>query len=397
MGKINMSLRRISVVTGSRADYGHLFCLLEALRGDNSVKLQLIVTGAHLLASHGSTYKIIEKDGFDIHAKVDVLKFADTEEGLCQSIGLGCQLFPSIWKKLKPDMVVVLGDRFEILPAVITAYIHKIAIAHIHGGETTRGLIDEGIRHSITKMASYHFTSNQVYAKRVIQMGEAPNRVFNLGAPGLDQLNRISYSDRTELSKILKLDLLSGPVAIVTYHPVTLEKQNPQEQIREIFKALQSFPGKIVFTKANVDTYGKIINAELSKFCLSHPHQYQLFDNLGQQRYYSCLKNFDLMIGNSSSGIIEAASFGLPVVNIGDRQKDRVHATNVIDVRCDSKAISAGIKKALTPAFRQLSRKVKNPYQGSGHGQISHKIKDKLKSLALSETIIKKAFFDIKF
>jgi len=388
--------RKICIITGSRADYGHLRYLIKGLKQDSSVKLQLIVTGMHLSSRYGKTYKVIEGDGFTVDKKINILRYSDSDIGVSKAIGLGCSRFAEAFDELKPDVVVILGDRYEVLSSAIAAYVMKIPIAHIHGGETSQGAIDEAIRHSITKMASIHFAATGFYRNRIIQLGESPKSVFYYGSPGLDAIYDMKLLSKKELSK--KLDFnLDGPVAIATYHPVTLERDSPDRHTKSLLKAIDSFSFKTIFTKANADPLGTLINKEIDKFCKKNPSKYKLVDNLGQVNYFSCLKYFDLVLGNSSSGVVEAPSFKIPVVNIGDRQKGRVRAKNVIDVGCSVSDIKAGIKIALSKRFKGALKKAKNPYERYKDGKVSNRIKDKLKNIRINDELIKKSFFDIKF
>lgn len=387
---------KICIVTGSRADYSHLRWLMKHVRGDSWLKLQVIATGSHLSAEFGFTYKNITQDGFPICAKVDILKYADTETGMAKSIGEGCKLFADTFRKLAPDWVVIFADRFEMLSAAISAYTCGIPIAHIHGGETSQGALDEAFRHSITKMASIHFAAAEPYRKRIIQLGENPARVFNYGSPSLEAIYRQKLLTRKELSRVLDFDI-SGRFAVFTYHPVTLEKDRSQRKLDQVLEAISGFNFKVIFTKANADAYGGIINRKLRGFCRKDAKKYKLFDSLGPLQYFSCLKYSDLMIGNSSSGLVEAPSFRLAVVNIGDRQKGRLRSRNVIDAAPDCAAVRRGIQKALSPGFRRLLRIVKNPHQRFKNASASYHIKEKLKKLKIDERFLKKEFYDIDF
>ena len=386
--------RKICIVTGSRAEYGLLYWLLKEIQKDPALKLQLVVTGMHLKKEFGLTYKVIEKDGFKIDAKIEILKFPDTEEGVTKSIGLGCQLFAEVFQKFKPDIVLILGDRFEMFAVATAAYVAQIPLAHIHGGETTEGVIDEGFRHSITKMSSIHFISTEDYLNRVVQMGESPERIFNVGAPGLDNLYRIKLLSKGELSKKLKFQL-GSKVAIVTYHPITLEKVDHKKEIQILLNVIDEFDFQVIFTKANADPYGNLINSAIGKFCKKNPRKYRLFDSVGQLLYYSALRHCQLMIGNSSSGIIEAPSFHLPVVNIGDRQKNRVKGANVIDVRLSVREIKEGIFKALSHEFHSFMEGTKNPYDKYMDGKTSYRIKETLKKIKIGRNFVAKSFHDL--
>ena len=391
-----MNKRRICVVTSSRSDYGLLYWLMKEIQGDAALQLQVIATGMHLSPEHGMTSKVIENDGFKINKKIPMLPSSDTEAAIIKSIGKGLISFPEALVDLKPDILVLLGDRYELLSPAISALILKIPVAHIHGGETSQGAIDESIRHCLTKIASVHFPATEEYRRRIIQMGENPGVVFNFGAPGLDNIYKHRLLGKEELENHLKFDL-SGRVAIVTYHPVTLEHKTAELQITNILKAIKSNGTRAIFTAANADTYGSIINREIKSFSDGHPADYQFSPNLGQIPYLSCLKNLDLMIGNSSSGLVEAPSFKLPVVNIGDRQKGRIKAENVIHVGYSVTEIKAGIEKACSSEFKRKIRNMKNPYDKYRDGKASYRIKETLKKISLSENLLKKKFNDVQF
>ena len=391
-----MNKRKICIVTGTRADYGLLYWLLKEIQGDKDLELQLVATGMHLSPEFGLTYKTIEKDGFKIDDKIELLLSSDTEVGISKAIGIGCISFAESYKKLQPDIIVVLGDRFEIFSASIAAMIAKIPLVHLHGGESTQGVIDESIRHSITKMATYHFPATEEYRKRIIQLGENPERVFNYGMAGLDNIYRIDLFSKDELEKVIGFKF-DKKVAIVTYHPVTLEKNTAEEQINNLLKAINNFNMKVIFTKANADTSGRIINNEIRKYVKRDSGKYIFVDNLGQLKYLSALKHVDLMIGNSSSGLTEAPSFKLPVVNIGDRQKGRIKAGNVIDCDYNVNEIINAIKKVKLTKFNTNLKSMVNPYDKYGDGKTSYRIKEKLKEINLDNNILKKEFYDINY
>lgn len=389
-----MSERRICVVTTSRADYGLLQGLMQAIREDEALALQVIATGMHLCPEFGLTYRAIEQDGFRIDRKIEMLLSADSDSAAAKSVGVGLLALADALIELNPDLIVVLGDRFELLAAAIAALLAKIPIAHIHGGETSQGAVDEGVRHAITKMASLHFAATEAYRRRIIQMGEEPCRVFAFGAPGLDALHQIELLTEPELEA--RLDFaLAGPIALVTYHPVTLERDTAERQIENLLTALRQERVRAVFTKANADAQGRLINRRIARFCQDHPADYRLYDNLGQRVYLSCLRQVDLMIGNSSSGLIEAPSFKLPVINIGDRQRGRIKAANVIDVGYSTEEIAAGIRQALSRAWREKIQDMTNPYAGQGDGKVNFHIKEQLKQVELNEAFLKKQFCDI--
>lgn len=386
--------RKVCVVTTSRADYGCLKTLMEEIRDDPELTLQVVATGMHLSPAQGLTYRGIESDGFHIDRTVEMLLASDGESAVSKAIGVGLMSFPDVYDTLRPDTVVLLGDRFELLAPAIAALIYRIPIAHIHGGETSQGAIDEAVRHSITKMATFHFPATEAYKRRILQMGEPPERVFNCGAPGLDLLYRQDLLARDELQSSLDLNL-EGGVALVTFHPVTLEGGCAASQLKDLLQVIDRSGLKAVFTKANADHEGSVINHLMAEFCDSQPGRFRLFDHLGPRTYHSCLKHLDLMIGNSSSGLIEAPSFALPVVNIGDRQKGRIRARNVIDVGTSIEEIERGIERARSPDFAQGLRGMKNPYDETGDGRASYRIKDTLRHLVIDPSVLKKEFFSL--
>lgn len=386
-------MRKIAVVTGTRAEYGLLYWIIKGIHEDPELELQLIVTGMHLSPEFGFTVKEIEKDGFPIAERVEMLLSSDTETTIATSMGLGMIGFAGAYERLKPDILVVLGDRFEILAAVSAAVPFRIPVAHIHGGESTEGQIDEAIRHAVTKMSHIHFTAMEIYRKRVIQMGEPPENVFCFGAPGLDNINKLNLLDKEEISVSLNIPK-DKKIGVVTYHSVTLEKATSGYQITELLEAIKKFTEVYwIFTLPNADTEGRIIIEKISNFVKNFPEKGRAFVSLGQLRYLSLLKSASLMVGNSSSGLTEAPSFELPVVNIGDRQRGRVKATDVIDVpECKKEAISDAVRRALSPEFKKSLKNMKNP---CGEGKASEKIVEKLKTISLGEQLIKKRFYDI--
>lgn len=388
--------RKICVVTTSRADYGLLLWLMREIRDDPDLALLIIATGMHLSPEFGCTYKAIEEDGLIINAKVDMLLSSDSDVGVVKSVGVGLLSFCEVLKDLNPDIVVILGDRFELLSVAISALMLRIPIAHIHGGETSQGAIDEAVRHSITKMASIHFPATDTYRNRIIQMGEDPERVFNFGAPGLDGMHKLKLLNKKELERALDFDL-SGTVAIVTYHPVTLEKSSAAKQIDNLLRAIHQSGVKAIFTKANADEQGRLINQKVKEFCNQKSDTYRLYDNLGSLLYMSCMKHVNLMVGNSSSGLVEAPSFRLPVVNIGARQHGRIKAANIVDVGYSENEIRGGIARVCSDSFIKSIAFVKNPYNKYQDGKVSHRIKETLKKIEISDTLLKKSFFDIKF
>jgi len=386
-----MPKRKICVVTGTRAEYGLLYWLMKEIQADPDLELQIIATGMHLSPEFGLTYKQIEKDGFYINEKVEMLLSSDTPVGITKSIGLGVIGFADALERLKPDILVLLGDRFETFAASQAALVAKIPIAHIHGGESTQGAMDEAIRHSITKMAHFHFVAAEEYRKRVIQLGENPEHVLNFGSPGLDHLKRTPILDKQSFEKLIDFEL--GELSfLVTYHPATLELESPEEGIGQLLEALDEFPnGKIIFTQANADTYGRIINVKINEYANKHPARAKVFATMGQQLYLSAIKNVNVIIGNSSSALTEAPALKKPAVNIGKRQEGRLKALSVIDCEGKKDDIVSAIKKALSREFQESLKDIVPPY---GEGDASHKIKEFLKNVSLEGVIIKK-FFDI--
>jgi UDP-N-acetylglucosamine 2-epimerase (non-hydrolysing)/GDP/UDP-N,N'-diacetylbacillosamine 2-epimerase (hydrolysing) len=386
-------MRKIAVVTGTRAEYGHLFWIIKGIHESPELELQLVVTGMHLSPEFGMTVKEIENDGFPITERVEMLLSSDTETVIAISMGIGMIGFANVYERLKPDILVVLGDRFEILSAVSASIPFRIPVAHIHGGETTEGVIDEPIRHSISKMSHVHFPTTKKYEKRILQMGEFAGNVFCFGAPGLDNIYNLNLMKKDDLLCNLVLPQ-DKKIGVVTYHPVTLEKGTSEIQISELLNALKRFTDVFwVFTAPNADTEGRILMKKIDEFVKRYPEKGKLFINLGQVRYLSLLKYVCVMVGNSSSGIIEAPSFKLPVVNVGERQQGRIRAQNVIDIaECKEHIIFHAIERALSSKFKNFLSGLENPY---GKGDSSSKIVAKLKEINLGERLIKKKFCDI--
>lgn len=384
--------RKICVVTGSRAEYGHLYWIIKEIFDDPSLKLQLVVTGMHLMTEFGSTIKEIRKDKIPIAGKVRMLIQSDTEKAVTVSIGTGIIGFSKIYEQLKPDVIVVLGDRFEIFSSVAAAVPFRIPIAHIHGGEITLGAMDEQFRHAITKMSHIHFPATKEYAKRIIQMGEAPENVFCCGTPGLDNIYKLNLLNRSHLLKELGLNT-DKQLGVMTYHPVTLEKNMAKIQIKEILNAIDVFDDIYwIFTMPNADTERSEIIKAINFYIHKNPSRGKLFSSLGQLKYLSLLKHSVVMVGNSSSGIIEAPSFKLPVVNIGERQKGRIKAKNVINVvKVIKTEIAEAIKKVCSEKFRSTLKSMKNPY---GNGNASAKIVRIFKTISLDDKV-KKKFYDL--
>ncbi len=382
--------RNICVITASRAEYGLLYWLMREIKDDPGLRLSVIVTGAHLEHRFGLTYKQIIKDGFKVDYKVDMDLSSDTDKGIIRSVGLGTEGFGKAYDKIRPDLVVILGDRFEMLAAASAAVLSRVPIAHIHGGEVTEGAYDNAIRHAITKMSHLHFTSHKDYARRVIQMGEDPKRVFNFGAPALDNINKLKLLTKIELEKDLGIKIDKN-TAVVTFHPVTLKKGKAKVHIKSLLFALKRKGLKTIFTMPNADAENRAIFNEIVKYVKDNPRTSKLFMSLGQIRYLSLMRYAGLMIGNSSSGIIEAPSFKLPVVNIGDRQKGRIKARNIIDCNEDADSIIKAITRARSKRFRRALRTLINPFISRS---VSERIKDVLKSVNLTD--FKKGFYDLR-
>ncbi|HWQ61627.1 MAG TPA: UDP-N-acetylglucosamine 2-epimerase [Negativicutes bacterium] len=383
--------RKICVVTGTRAEYGLLSWLLREISQDPALKLQIIATGAHLSPDFGLTYRTIEADGFAIDAKVEMLLASDTPIGIAKSIGLGVIGFADALAALKPDILVLLGDRYEILAAAQAALVARIPVAHIHGGEITEGAFDDAIRHALTKMAHLHFVAAEPYRRRVIQLGEDPARVFNFGAPGLDSIRKLTLLDRTELETALGFTF--GPVnLLVTYHPVTLADEDPREAMVALLQALDAFPqAKIIFTRPNADTHGRMINELIDRYIDARPGRAAAYVSLGQLKYLSAIRQVDAVIGNSSSGLSEAPALKKPTVNIGARQSGRLRAASVIDCAAEQAAIMAAIRQALSAEFAPVVQAAVAPY---GAGDASRLIKEQLKNTPLAGLAVKK-FHDL--
>ena len=385
--------RKICIFTGTRAEYGLLRPLMEEIQNDPYFELQLVVSGMHLSPEFGLTYKEIEKDGFKIDEKVEILLSSDTPVGISKSIGLGTISYAEVLQRLRPDIIVVLGDRFELLAFVIAAFINRIPIAHLNGGERTEGVIDEGIRHSITKMSHIHFTATEEYRKRVIQLGEYPDRVFNVGEAGLDNIKRLKLLRKDELEKTMGFKFNKKNI-LITYHPVTLEKETAQQQFQELLNAIDDLRDtNIIFTKANADTEGRVINKMIDEYVSKNFNKAIAFTSLGQLRYLSTLQYMDAVVGNSSSGIVEAPSFKIGTINIGDRQKGRIKPDSVIDCEPTKKDILKAFQKLYSKKFQEKLKDIVNPY---GDGNSSKKIKEILKTIDLTD-ILKKPFYDIDF
>lgn len=392
----NVSQRKICVVTTSRAEFGLLSGLLKAILADRALRLQFIVSGTHLGKTFGETLREVKASGIPIDRRIDLRLKGESSLDNLRSVAIGLPQFGHAFSELRPDIVVLLGDRFELLAPAIGALMLKVPIAHIHGGELTEGAIDDSIRHAITKFASLHFAATETYRRRIIQMGEAPETVFNFGSPGLDAIHKSPLLTRAELQEELNW-VFDDKTALVTYHPVTRDSDGGvQHQVNCLLGAIRASGVKAMFTMANADAEGIVINRLLQAACAKAPERFKWMPHLGHRRYLGCLKHFSLMIGNSSSGLTEAPSFRMPVVNIGDRQRGRVMATNVINVQCSKAAILKGIGKAISPRFRTSLREMSNPYERFRDGRASERIKDVLKRVPLTDTLLKKSFRDLQ-
>lgn len=385
--------KSICVVTGSRADYGLLSPVIKKLIAADSFIISIAATGSHLSEDFGHTLKEIEADGLLINAKIDVIQNDDSSRAMSKAIGTGIIGFAEYFEKSRPDLVVVLGDRFEIFAAATAAAVACIPIAHLHGGETTEGAVDEFFRHSITKMSYLHFTSTEQYRQRVINMGEAPDRVFNVGALGVENILNMSFLAKNELSQRVGIDL-NSPYALVTFHPATMEKNTAVEQIDELLSALDETTGlHYIFTKANADANGRAINEIIDAYCEKRYNAFVLA-SMGALLYLSAMKYCEIVIGNSSSGIIEAPSLKKPTINVGDRQKGRICAKSVITCKPEKCAITESINVARSQRFLQEIADLTNPY---GDGKTSEKIEAVIEHYLDNNKInLKKSFFDAR-
>lgn len=386
-------MRKICIVTGSRAEYGLLCQLMNEINADPELELQIAVTGAHLSPEYGLSYKKIEADGFTINEKVEMLVSSDTAPGMAKSLGLAIIGFADAFKRLQPDILVLLGDRYEIMGTALAAMPAVIPIAHISGGEITEGSIDDAIRHSITKIAHLHFVANENYRQRVIQLGENPARVFNYGDPALDNIRKLPLLSRHELEQEInfKLGRLNF---LVAYHPVTLIKRSIDLGLDELLAALDDYPhARIIITGSNADTGGWSINNTLQEYAGKRQNKVIFIKSMGQLRFLSAIKHCQLMIGNSSSAIVEAPALKTPAINIGLRQEGRLKAASIIDCREDRQDIKAAIDLALSPDFQKSLSQVQSLY---GDCNASYRIKETLKSIDLNE-IVRKKFYDIEF
>ncbi|OGV55666.1 MAG: UDP-N-acetyl-D-glucosamine 2-epimerase, UDP-hydrolysing [Lentisphaerae bacterium GWF2_44_16] len=384
--------RKICVITGTRAEYGQLSRLMKLISKNRKLELQLLVTGAHLSAKFGMTFREIEKDGFRITRKIDIRAGDDSPLGVSKSMSIAVLEFSKAFEKLRPDIIVLLGDRYEMLSAASAALNSRIPVAHLGGGASTEGAIDEAIRHSISKMSHLHFAGAEKERRRVIQLGESPDRVFNFGEPAVDVIRHTRLLKKKELEKKLGRKLKAKNL-LITYHPVTLDTESScEKQFANLLSALDELEDTLlIFTKPNADAGSGKIMRMLEKYTAANLEKCILFSSMGQQAYLSALSMVDAVVGNSSSGIAEAPTFKTPTVNIGDRQKGRIKAASVIDCLPEKENMLNAIRKVYSPAFRKALLKVKNPY---GEGGASEKILKVIKTFPL-ENIVKKKFYDL--
>ena len=381
--------RRIGVVTVGRSDYGIYYPLLRAIRDDVQCQLCLIAGGAHLSPVFGNTLTEIEGDGFEIGARVPMLLSGDSPEEIAMSMGVGVINFTNAYRDIQPNLLVLLGDRFEMLAAAIAALPLRIPVAHLHGGELTQGAMDDSIRHAISKLSHLHFAAAAAYGRRLEQMGEEPRRIFVTGSPVVDAVLAEPAIPKAELEKELGARLENA--LLVTYHPVTLEHERTEERLSTLLAVLSRFENEILFTYPNADMGNAVIIDLLQRFAASRPRTH-IFVNLGRRKYHSLQRYVAAMVGNSSSGIIEASIFKLPVVNIGDRQMGRLRTSNIIDVPDEALAIERAIHTVLSPQFRESISQMEHPY---GKGDASKQILQTLKTVPLNGSLLKKRFHDL--
>lgn len=383
---------KICIATGTRAEYGLLKPLISAIDNDINFKLQILATGAHLSPEFGLTYQVIEKDGFKIDKKVEMLLSSDTSTSIVKSMGLGMIGFAEALYELSPDILVILGDRYEMLSIASSALIFNIPIVHIHGGEITEGAYDDAIRHSITKMSHLHFTSTEEYKNRIIQLGENPKNVYNVGAIGIDSIKNLPLLSKEELEKDLNIKFKEFNYQ-VTFHPSTLDKESPENQFQILLNAIELQENSFfVFTKSNADTGGRIINQMIDDYVNKNPQKAIAFTSLGNLRFLSVVKICDAIVGNSSSGIVEAPSLKTATINIGHRQKGRIQANTVVNTSVDVKEISQAFELIKSSEFKVRIKKGINPY---GEGNATNQIMNILKNMDI-HSFQTKQFFDIK-
>lgn len=387
-------LKKVAVVTATRAEYGILKNVIEKIDKSEQLELCLMVTGAHLVAEYGMTVNEIEQDGYEISEKIDMLLSSNTCTSISKSMGLAMILFAEAFERQKPDMLVVLGDRYELLSVCSAAMNARIPVAHISGGETTQGAIDESVRHCITKMSYLHFPACETYRKRIIQLGEEPDRVYNFGDVGVEMVHTIPKMTKQELEASIDFTL-DRPFFSVTFHPVTLEVEEAEKQMKEVLSALDEFPEmKFVFTKANADAGGRSINNLIDQYTATH-NNCIAFASLGIKRYLSLLQYANGVLGNSSSGIVEAPAFGIPTINIGNRQKGRLQADSILNCEPKRDQIVKMIIRSQSKEFTERAKRTKNPY---GNGDTSSQIVQVITDYLYQNKInLQKKFYDIVF
>lgn len=386
-------MRKICVITGTRAEFGLLSGLMRLIQQSEQTTLQVVATNMHLSERYGNTYREIEEAGFAIDYKVPMLNEsgADDSTATVKAMSRALAGFADAYDALQPDLIIVLGDRYEMLCAVETAMIKQIPVSHLYGGDVTSGAYDDAIRHSITKMSHLHFTSTEEYRKRVIQLGEQPERVFYVGALGVENIKRVSLMSKESVEQDLQFELTDLTI-LVTYHPVTLSDSNPLDDINALFEALDEHPElRVIFTMPNSDTGGKVIAEAIEQYATQHTNRVRAYKSLGMRRYLSVMKYCTAVVGNSSSGIVETPSFHIPTLNIGSRQDGRIAATSVYNCATDKASISAGLGHVLSPEFRAIASKAQNPYAKEGTAQAIFEV---ISTYPL-EGIIKKKFYDL--
>lgn len=391
-----MKKKTICILTATRAEYGLLYPIIVKLQEYAMIEVKIVVTGMHLSPEFGLTYQEIEQSGMTIDRKIEMLVSADTPSSISKSMGIALISFADYFAEIKPDMLVVLGDRYETLAVAIAAMNERIPIAHLYGGDISEGAVDDVVRHAITKLSYLHFTATKEHRKRVIQMGEEPKRVFCVGAMSVENARRQKKLTREELQREIGFywEPVNEKLAIVTYHPVTLEDSTAEQQIDNLLDALDTIDSlKIIFTKANADAGGRIINQKIEEYVSNHPEKCAVYASLGQVRYLSAISMADVVIGNSSSGLSEVPSFHVPTVNIGDRQRGRMRGETVISCSTEKSAIGEAVKKALSPTFREEIADAKNPYEKEGTSE--NIVKTIVEYLNDYEIDLKKKFFDV--
>ena len=384
-------MKKICVITGTRADYGLLYWLMKDIESHKDLNLQIIATGMHVSPEFGLTYEQIKDDGFNIDKEIEMIVSADTSSSVCKSTGLGLIGFADAFNDLKPDIVILLGDRYELLAAASACLIFGIPVGHIHGGETTVGAFDEAIRHSITKMSWWHFVAANDYRKRVIQLGENPSRVFLVGGLGVDGIKKTALLDKDSLEKKIKFRFGKKNL-IITYHPLTLANRPLKDEFDILLNSLKKLKDtNLIFTLSNSDTYGRIINSKIKNFVNNNKNSIY-FTSMGQLNYLSALQYVDAVVGNSSSGLLEAPSFRIGTINIGNRQKGRIRSNSVIDCSNNLVSISEALKKLYSPGFKEELDSSINPYDAGGDA--TKKIIDVLVTSQIPKNI-QKEFYNL--